>query len=112
MRGPTVTQSVQCYALAKLGLLSGFPASDPYYLVPDRLIRTAPRAATGKQMHLRFTPAPVLAQGFQQRRTQRQIAALAAPASLDTDDHALAVNVADLQTACLGTPHPSGVASM
>src|SRR5512142_243488 len=96
-------------ALAKLGLSSGFAAGDPHHLVGDRLIRTAPRATTGEQIHLWFTPAPVLAQGFQQRRTQRQVAALAALASLDTEDHALAVNVADLQTAYLGAPHPGGV---
>ena len=76
--------------------LRGFAACTPHDLVRDGLLGVAMQAG-GKQIGARLEPAPVGAQRLQQRRAQGQIAVLAALAVDHVDDHALAVDVADLQ---------------
>jgi hypothetical protein len=51
----------------------------------------------------------VSTQSLQQRRAQRQVAILAALAVHDMDDHALAVDIGQLQTCHFGAPHPCAV---
>ncbi len=52
--------------------------------------------ARGEQVNPRLRPAVVSAQRLQQRRAQREVTVLAALTLNHADDHALAVDVADL----------------
>src|SRR5712691_328695 len=65
--------------------------------------------AGGEQVEPRLAPTPVLAQGFQYGWTQRQITILAALAFHHSDDHALAIDVADLETSEFAASHAGGV---
>src|ERR1035441_3147128 len=58
---------------------------------------------------LRLEPAPVGAQRLQQRRAQGQVAVLVELAVDHVDDHALAVNVVDLQASNLGAAHARAI---
>ena len=62
-----------------------------------------------EQIEPRLAPTPVLAQGFQQSSTQRQIAILAALAFHHPDDHALTIVVADLEMGEFAASHAGGV---
>ena len=63
----------------------------------------------GKQVGAGLEPAPVGAQGLQQRRAQGQVAVLVSLAVDHVDDHALAVDVGDLQPGDLGATHACAV---
>src|SRR5271156_4104311 len=54
-------------------------------------------------------PAPVDTQCIEQRWTQHDVAVLAPLAALDMDDHATAVDVADLQVCHLGAASAGGI---
>ena len=53
----------------------------------------------GKQICLRLHPAPILAQGVQQFRSQQDVAVTATLALANMNDHAFAVDIADLEVA-------------
>src|SRR5208337_3715500 len=54
-------------------------------------------------------PAPILPQRLQQSRTQRQVTIFAALALYHSDDHALAIDVADLETREFGASHAGSI---
>jgi hypothetical protein len=54
-------------------------------------------------------PAPVVAQGFQQRGTEHGISVLTTFPAADVDDHAAAVDIGNLQAGQLGTPYPRAI---
>ena len=82
-------------------LLAAFAAGAPHDLVSDRLLRVAMHAR-GEQVGLRLEPSPVGPQRLQQRWAQRQVTILASLAVHDMNDHALAVDVGDLQPCDFG----------
>ena len=70
--------------------------------VPDRLIRdglfhAAMATAAREQVEVGPPGEPVLAQGMEQPGAEHDVAVLASLAAPDTNDHPLAVDVADLQ---------------
>src|SRR6516225_4623551 len=54
-----------------------------------------------------FSPAPILAQGFQQFGTQGNIAVTGAFALADVQDHALTIDVTHLKQRRFGATYPS-----
>src|SRR6266702_5972136 len=52
---------------------------------------------------------PVVAQGFQQRGTEHDIAVLTPLPAADVDDHAPTVDIGDLQASQLGPPYPGAI---
>src|SRR5271167_4033029 len=75
---PTVAQRVRGDAFTDAGAARGLAACDPDGLVRNRLIESPLEVACGEQVESGLPPTPVLAQGFQQGWTQRQIPILAA----------------------------------
>ena len=66
---------------------------------------------TGKQPRFRLLPSPVFTERFEEPRTERHIAILAALALVNMDDHALTIDVLDAQADQFATSHASGVES-
>lgn len=110
MRGEAVSQRVRMDILAQAGARRCSPAGQPDDLGGDRMVGCVP-AIAWKQPHLRFSSqgAPVLPQGFQQLGAQHDVTVLAALATLYVNDHALAVDVADLQMRQLRSAHSGGI---
>src|SRR5882724_6274566 len=73
---PTVAQRMRGDAFTDAGAARGLAACNPDGLVRNRLIESVLTGARWKQIESGLPPAPVLAQGFQQSWTQRQIAIL------------------------------------
>src|SRR5215467_8146577 len=90
VRGKTVPQRVRTDFFLDTGTNGGSFADVPNRLVGDGLFLAAMAGATGKQKILRFSPAPVLTQGLQQRVTQGDLAVTGAFAFANVQDHALA----------------------
>ena len=67
------------------------------HLRGERRVGAPAVLVSGEEIGLRPHPAVVLAQRREQRRTEGDLAIVAALAALDADHHALAVDVADLQ---------------
>ena len=109
MRGETVAQQMRAHGFGDARSLRRFPAGFPEHFGRDRLVGARAVDRAGKQVRLRLHPAPVLAQGLQQLRAQRHIAVLAAFALADVDEHAVAVDILDLQLAQLGSAHTGRV---
>ena len=109
MRGKAVAQSVRMDMLVlKTGAFGGLLTGSPEDLGGDRMTRCMP-AVAGKQPVGRLAPesAPVDAQRIEQLRAEHDIAVLASLAAPNMNDHALAVDIADLQVrhfcaACAG----------
>ena len=108
MRCPAVPQRVRRNALANTGLLCGFATGEPHRLVGDRLMRFL-RVTRGKQILQWLAPAPVGPQCLEQCLAQRQIAVLTALAFDYADDHALAVDVFELQVRNFAAAHAGAV---
>src|ERR1017187_543631 len=106
---PTVAQRVRGNAFADASTVRGFVACNPDSLVRDGLFGSAPGIAARKQVGLGLAPTPVFPQSLQQRGTERQIAILAAFAFYHAKDHALAIDVADLETSQLASLHDGSV---
>src|SRR5271167_2895783 len=106
---PTVAQRVWGDAFADASTVCGLVACNPDGLVRDGLFGSAPGIAARKQVGLGLAPTPVFPQSFQQRGTERQIAILAAFAFYYAKDHALAIDVADLETSQFASSHAGGV---
>src|SRR5260370_39849385 len=99
MRGKAVAQSVGMDTLVlKTGTFGGLLTGVPENLGGDRMTRRMPSVAGEQPIGgLAFQPAPVDAQCLEQLGTEHDITVLASLASPDMNDHALAVDVADLQ---------------
>src|SRR6266568_3901002 len=84
-------------AFADASPMCGIATCNPYGFVGDRLVKAVLAGARGEKIKPGLAPAPVLAQGFQQGWTQRQITIFAALALHHANDHALAIDVADFE---------------
>ena len=111
-------QQVSCIGVSKqVGVNAFFDAGPlgrgltgvPDHLGGKRLIRTPVVDGARKQPGLRLHPAPVLPQGLQQLRTERDVAVTSALAMLNVDEHGLAIDVFDLQVAHFAIPHARGI---
>jgi hypothetical protein len=87
----------------------GIAACNPNGFVRNGLIDFPATSECGEHVELRLPPTPILSQGLQQSRAQRQIAIFAALARHHADDHPLAVNVADLEMSEFAAPHAGAV---
>jgi len=74
----------------------------PDGLVGDGLVGTALTRGAGKEISTRLLPAPPATQFFEQLRRERHIPVSGALALADVDDHALAVDVFDLDARRFG----------
>src|SRR5262249_46890928 len=97
----------------RLGRLSHRPplnisGGDPKSFVRNGLVGLA-LVARGEQVKLRLAPAPVLSQSLQQGWTERQITIFAAFALYYADDHALAIDVADLDASDFAASHAGAI---
>src|SRR5215467_6173496 len=100
MGGEAVPQRVERYALVDLGHLSCCMAS-AIELAHREMVDPV---LSGKQPSLRPCCPPPGAQQFEQMRRQHHVAVFVALALLHTDEHALAVDVADLERNHFGSP--------
>ncbi len=73
------------------------PAHVPDRLVGDRLLDSAMAAAAREQIDSGPLGAPVRAQRIEQPGTEHDVTVLAPLAAVDMDDHALAIDIADLE---------------
>src|SRR5882762_11949490 len=99
MRSKAVAQSVGMDMLVlKTGAFGRLLTGVPENLGGDRMTRRMPSVAGEQPIGgLAFQPAPVDAQRIEQLGTEHDITVLAPLASPDMNDHALAVDIADLQ---------------
>src|ERR1700682_4524087 len=99
MGGKAVAQSVWMDApVLKAGAFGGLLTGVPENLGGDRMTRRMPSVAGEQPIGgLVFQPAPVDTQGIEQLRTEHDIAILAPLAAPNMNDHALAVDIADLE---------------
>src|SRR5271157_6111000 len=95
--------------LGETCVASSFFTGIPHGLVGDGLFLSALAFATREQIGAGLFPAPVLSQGFQQRRAERNVTASAAFSAFHADHHALAIDVAELQKRHFGAPLPGAV---
>ena len=109
MGRPTVAERMRGDSFADASPTRGLATCNPDRLVRNGLFRSAPGIAAWKQVGLGLAPTPVFPQSFQQRRTQRQVTIFAALALHHPDDHALAIDVADLETSEFASSHAGGV---
>src|SRR5215467_13813489 len=100
MGGEAVPQRVERYALVDLGYLSCCMAS-AIELAHREMVDPV---LSGKQPSLRPCCPPPGAQQFEQMRREHHVAVFVALALLHTDEHALAVDVADLERNHFGSP--------
>ena len=106
VRCETMSQRMRRYVLGDAGTLGGLVHSLPDDLLRNGHISPPALHRTWEQIGLGLHPAPVLAQGLQQLRGQQHVAIAAALALTDMNDHALAVDVGDLEVAQLGPAQP------
>src|SRR3954453_18710694 len=96
--GEAVPQGVQRYALVDLGPL-GCSMTDAIELARRHRLHAV---ASWKQPAVRSCRPPPGTQQFEQKRREHHVAVFAAFALLDANDHALAVDVSDLERDHLG----------
>ena len=94
--------------LAKAGLPGCFGARHPHCLVADGLFRIAMPAGR-EQIVTRLEPSPVDTQVLEQGRAQGQIAVLVSFSIDNVNDHALAVDVGDLEPRDLCAAHAGSI---
>lgn len=111
MRGKAVAQSVGMDLLVlKTGAFGGLLTGVPENPSGDRMTRRMPSVAGEQPIGgLAFQPAPVDAQSIEQLGAEHDITVLAPLASPDMNDHALAVDVADLQVRHFGATCARGI---
>src|SRR6266568_9643030 len=109
MRGKAMAQGMRAKPLLNAGPLGRLLAEVPHRLVGDGLLELATPEFAGEQVDLRFLPAPVPAQFLQQLGCQRNVAVAHTLAPADVNDHALAVDVADLHTRSFRAARTGGV---
>ena len=102
--GEAVTQRVRADALADAGDLGGLLDGAMQLPRRDRIGAAAAREQPAMRKHHPAPPAfaPPQPQQFEQLRREHRVAILAALALLDTEQHALAVDVVDLEVRDLG----------
>ena len=106
--GPAMSNQVRACGLTDACLLGGLDARLPHRLVADGPLAIAMHARR-KQVVAGLEPAPVGTQGLQQRRAEGKVAVLVALAVDHVDNHALAVDIGDLQPGDLGAAHACAV---
>src|SRR6266850_6130775 len=94
-----VPQRVWGNAFIDPGFLRGQAHGLPNYLRRDRRIGAPAVVGPGEEIGPRPHPPVVLAQRGEERRTERDFAIAAALALLDTEHHALTIDVADFELA-------------
>jgi hypothetical protein len=104
MRGKTVAQRMGMdMPVLEACPASRAPAHVPDRLVGDRLLDSTMAIAAREQIDPRPLGAPVRAQRIQQPGTEHDVTVLAALAAVDMDEHALAIDIADLERGHLCT---------
>src|ERR1035437_825843 len=98
----TMPQAVRRYVLGDAGTLGGLVHSLPDDLLRNGDIGPPALHRAWEKIGLGLHPAPVLAQSLQQLRGQHYVAVAAPLALTHMNDHALAVDVGDLEMAHLG----------
>src|SRR6201999_2654230 len=78
-------------------------------LVGDGLVGTTLARGAGKEIATRLLPPPPAAQFLEQLRRERHIAVASTLALADVDDHALAVDVFDLDPRRFGPAYSGGI---
>src|SRR5450631_1235653 len=108
MRGPGMANQVRRNSLANAGPLRCLGACTPNDLVADGLLVIAmhPRR---EQIDAGLEPSPVDTQVLEQGRAQGQIAVLVPLAVHHMEDHALAVDVGDLDPGQFGAAHAGSI---
>src|ERR1019366_2776900 len=99
----TMPQAVRRYVLGDAGTLGGLVYRLPDDLFRNRDIGPPSLHRTWEQIGLGLHPAPILAQSLQQLGGQQDIAVAGSLALANVNDHALAVDVGDLEMAHLGS---------
>src|SRR5215472_7266552 len=111
MRGKAVTQSMRVNLFVlKPGTFGSTLAGSPKNLGGDGRTAGMPAIAR-KEPFRRFAPQspPILAECLEQLRAEHDITVLASLASPDMNDHALAVDVTNLQERNFGAARASGI---
>ena len=83
--------------------------SQPHDVGGDGDVGTAVVHGSGEEIGFRFHPPPIDSESLEQCRTERHFAIPATFALGNTDHHALAVDVTDLETAKFGASHRGGI---
>ena len=109
MRRVRVPQRVRGDALVDPGLPCRQAHGLPDHLRGDRRIGTPAVARPGKEIGPRPHPAVVLAQGREERGTERDLAIATALALFDAEHHPLAIDVAHFQLAGFAAAEPGTV---
>src|ERR1019366_807682 len=94
-----VSKQMRRNALADTGALTSLVHSLPHDLRSNGHVCPPVVHRAWEQIGLGFHPAPVLTQSLQQLGAQENIAVAAALALVDTNDHAFAVDIGDLEMA-------------
>src|SRR5229473_2360684 len=110
MRCKAMPQRMGVHLFLDARSLGGIPACMPNYLRRDRLI-VGMVAVAWKQPLAWLSPSrtPVLTQFLEQLWAKHHVPIFAPLATLDVNDHALAVDVRNLQVGQLGASHSRGV---
>ena len=102
-------QGVGRDVLGNAGSLGGFATGVPGDFVADRDVRAPVLYCTREQVGLRLHPAPVFPQRLQQFGAERHVAVATPFAGTNVHQLALAVDIADLQTAQFGATDPGRI---
>jgi len=106
----TMSQSMRMNVpVLESGAASRGPAHIPDRLVGDRLLHSTMAAAAREQVYVRSFGAPILAQSIEQPGAEHDVAILASFSALDMDNHAPAVDVAELECRRLRPAGSGGV---
>jgi hypothetical protein len=97
--GETVPERVRRHMLTDPSKFRGLRHGLPDNLLCDGHVGPPVVDGAGEQICLRLHPAPILAQGVQQLRGQQDVAVTATLALANMNDHALAIDIADLEMA-------------
>jgi transposase len=104
MSRETMPQAVRRHMLGDACTLGGLAYCLPDDLLCNGNICPPTLHRTGEQIGLGLHPAPILAQSLQKLRGQQHVTIAATLALAHMNDHALAVDVGDLEVAHLGPP--------
>jgi len=97
----TMSKRMRRYVLGDAGTLGGLVHGLPGNLLCNGHIGPPALHRTREQIGLGLHPAPVLAQGLQQLRSEKNVAVTATLALAHMNNHALAVDIGDLEVAYL-----------
>src|SRR5215471_2629643 len=97
MSGKAVTKRVGMDGVVEARASSGSLAGAARCFLVDWIIRSMPTVAGKEPAGFSWQPAPVLAQFFEQLRTEHDLAVFPTFSSANVNHHALAIDIADLQ---------------